>query len=90
MLQMPRILSSRKIGLSKDDMYEAMPTARVGSFRLAIRQTFTPLERVIDAIELDLITGEVDEEKFRQLEDGLLLKVIPWFYKVFSEVVSRQ
>jgi len=90
MLQMPRILSSRKIGLSKDDMYEAMPTSRVGSFRLAIRQTFTPLERVIDAIELDLIAGEVDEEKFRQLEDGLLLKVIPWFYKVFSEVVSRQ
>jgi len=83
------VMKQHKLGsLGKDEAYEINPTARISSLRLTLRQIFAPVENLLDSIEAELLSGEVDENKLRQLEDAMLLKVLPWFHKVFRKTIE--
>jgi len=77
-----------KLTLTKDDIAELNPTAKISSLRLTLRQIFLPIENLIDSIESDLLNETVDEAKLRQFEDVMLIKVLPWFYKIFKRSVE--
>jgi hypothetical protein len=89
-INLPMISQQKGLKLTKDDIFEAHPSARLSAVKLVIRQIFTPVERLIESIENDLLSGTVDEDKLRQLEDNLLLKVFPWLYRVFADSISKQ
>jgi len=76
------------IALSKDDIRELMPSAGLSALKIAIRQMFTPVEQLLESIESDLADGVVDDAKFRQLEDAMLLKMLPWFYRMFERSIE--
>ncbi len=78
------------IKLTKDDKRELNPTVKISSIKALLRQMFTPLQNVIDSIEQDILDGKTIEEidyKLRQLEDSLLLRILPWFYRTFERSV---
>ncbi|RLI74339.1 hypothetical protein DRO97_06030 [Archaeoglobales archaeon] len=81
--------SKLKIAITKDDVHELSPTAKIMSLKLTLRQIFIPVQQLLDSIEAELLNGEVDEGKLRQLEDAMLLRVLPWFFKVFRRCVEN-
>lgn len=88
-LNMMVVLKNQKVAsIGKDEAYEINPTARISSLRLTIRQIFTPLQNLLDSIESELVAGQVDEDKLRQLEDAMLIKVLPWFHKIFRKTIE--
>jgi len=78
----------KSIALGKEESYELNPTARISTVKLTLRQIFTPVQNLLDAIESELLSGNVDEAKLRQFEDAMLLRILPWFYKVFKKTIE--
>jgi len=78
-----------EIRLSKDDKRELNPSIKISSLRLIIRQIFLPLQQLVDSIEQDILNGDVEsvDSKLYQLEDTMLLRVLPWFYRMFEKAV---
>lgn len=88
-LNMVVVLKQQKVAsIGKDEAAEISPSPRISSLRLTIRQIFTPIENLLDSIESDLLAGNVDEDKLRQMETAMLIKILPWFYKVFRKTIE--
>jgi len=82
------LLDEYKIKMTRDDIRELMPSAGLSAFRIMLRQTFPPVIQLLNAILSDLKNNTVDDSKLDQLEDVLLLKIIPWWYRVFERSIS--
>ena len=82
------VLSQYK--LSKDEVYEIMPYASIESFKILLRQIFRPVINMLTGLENELLNNKVDEEKLRQLEESMLVSVLPWLENVFRSVIETQ
>jgi len=83
------VIKRAGVTISRDDMKELYPTARVGLFRIILRQTFDPIQKLVDVIEAELLDNTVDEDKLRRLEDDMLMKVLPWIENTFKHSIER-
>jgi len=81
-------IPKQEFKVSKDDARELMPSAGLSAFRITLRQMFQPVLQLLFAIKSDLKENNVDEDKLSQLEDALLLKILPWWYRMFERSIE--
>ena len=81
-------IPQQEFKVSKEDVRELMPSAGLSAFRITLRQMFQPVLQLLSSIKSDLKENNVDEDKLSQLEDALLLKILPWWYRMFERSIE--
>jgi len=81
-------IPKQEFKVSKEDARDLMPSAGLSAFRITLRQMFQPILQLLSAIKSDLKENNVDEDKLSQLEDVLLLKILPWWYRMFERSIE--
>lgn len=76
--------------LSKDDVYEIMPYTDFENLKLLIRQIMRPVINLLTDIENGLLNGEIDDNKLKELENVMLISVLPYFENVYKNVIKLQ
>jgi len=84
------IFTLREYKLNKDDVYEMMPYSDFENLKLLWRQIFRPVINLLTELENELLVGNVDEEKLKELKNIMLISVLPYFENIYIKAIKLQ
>lgn len=84
------IMTLKDHKLNKDDVYEIMPYSDIENTKLLFRQIFRPVINLLTELENELLVGNIDENKLKELENIMLISVLPYFENIYNNIIKLQ